>query len=226
VNGRVFVNNVSLGIYAEAVQHAGYREAKIRTLLATVPEVVGPDAQPPKLGWVGPGGRESGVAILVSNNSYRLRRALGSGTRRRLDTGRLGITVLRPSPEDSEGAHGRQDPIEQWSDRRFRIDSTEPVPAGIDGEAAVLDPPLRFRAIAGALRVRIAPSHPGAAPSALVPDSPGHAVAALARFAVRGRPAAPGPTDPGAASSPIRPGGGDRHRPRRERTGSPPAPRG
>ena len=32
VNGRVFVNNVSLGLYAEAVQSKGYRDAKIRTL--------------------------------------------------------------------------------------------------------------------------------------------------------------------------------------------------
>ena len=30
VNGRVFVNNVSLGVYAEAVQRTGYRPAKIR----------------------------------------------------------------------------------------------------------------------------------------------------------------------------------------------------
>src|SRR4029077_1339160 len=43
VNGRVFVNNVSLGLYAEAVQKAGYREAKIRTILATAPESLGSD---------------------------------------------------------------------------------------------------------------------------------------------------------------------------------------
>ena len=43
VNGRVFVNNVSLGLYAEAVQREGYRDAKLRTLLDTVPDVLGPD---------------------------------------------------------------------------------------------------------------------------------------------------------------------------------------
>ena len=42
VNGRVFVNNVSLGLYAEAVQREGYRDAKIRTLLDTVPDMLGP----------------------------------------------------------------------------------------------------------------------------------------------------------------------------------------
>ena len=42
VNGRVFVNNVSLGLYAEAVQRDGYREAKLRTILDTLPQALGP----------------------------------------------------------------------------------------------------------------------------------------------------------------------------------------
>jgi hypothetical protein len=77
VNGRVFVNNVSLGLYADAVQRPGYREAKLHTRLDTVPEVLGPDAAAPNLSWEGQDGPESAVAILVSNNSYRLGRALG-----------------------------------------------------------------------------------------------------------------------------------------------------
>ncbi len=44
VNGRVFVNNVSLGLYAEAVQSAGYRDAKLQTMLDTVPAFIGPTA--------------------------------------------------------------------------------------------------------------------------------------------------------------------------------------
>ena len=38
VNGRSSLNNVSLGIYADAVRQAGYRDAKLRTLLETAPE--------------------------------------------------------------------------------------------------------------------------------------------------------------------------------------------
>ena len=41
VNGRVFVNNVSLGLYADAVQREGYRDAKLHTVLDTVPEFGG-----------------------------------------------------------------------------------------------------------------------------------------------------------------------------------------
>ena len=35
VNGRLFLNNVSLGIYGDAVQHPAYRGAKAQTLLQT-----------------------------------------------------------------------------------------------------------------------------------------------------------------------------------------------
>jgi hypothetical protein len=42
VNSRVFVNNVSLTVYAEAVQRDSYRDAKLRTLADTVPAVLGP----------------------------------------------------------------------------------------------------------------------------------------------------------------------------------------
>ena len=38
VNGRMFLNNVSLGVYGEAVRRSAYRDAKVRTLLATAEE--------------------------------------------------------------------------------------------------------------------------------------------------------------------------------------------
>jgi diacylglycerol kinase family enzyme len=173
VNGRVFVNNVSLGLYAEAVQRSEYRDAKLRTLLDAMPDALGPDAPESDLVWRGPGGEErsSGVAILVSNNSYRLVAAIGSGTRPRLDAGKLGIAVLEAPPERGASARERVGPpMQQWSSPRFDVQSTGPVPAGIDGEAAKLDPPLRFRMRPDALRVRIARQHPGASPSVGVPD--------------------------------------------------------
>ncbi len=184
VNGRVFVNNVSLGLYAEAVQRSGYREAKIRTLLNTVPDTLGPGAEPPHLRWRGPDGDESGAAVLVSNNTYRLGRAVGSGTRPRLDRGKLGIAVFEPTPLAPHGGRAGKRWLEQWSSPKFELRSDVPVPAGIDGEATVLEAPLRFRVLAGALRVRIAPKHPGASPSALEPDSPLQTIRALTKLAL------------------------------------------
>jgi hypothetical protein len=186
VNGHVFVNNVSLGLYAEAVARPGYREAKLHTLLETVPSVLGPDADPPRLAWDGPRGQESAVAILVSNSPYRLARPLGSGTRPRLDCGVLGITVLAPSEASGDEPGRVRLRMQQWTNEAFEIDSAVAVPAGIDGESVRLDPPLRFVTRPDALRVRIAPQHPGASPSAALPDRPGQVMGALTGLALRG----------------------------------------
>jgi diacylglycerol kinase family enzyme len=183
VNGRVFVNNVSIGLYAEAVQREGYREAKLRTILDTLPEVLGPEGKGVDLRWIGPSGHEhsSGAAILVSNNRYRLGHAVGSGTRPRIDDKLLGITVA------SAPAAGRrlfQRPWREWSAPAFEVDADGPVAAGIDGEAVTLAPPLRFRILPAALGVRIAAAHPGASPSAAMPEGAWETVFALARIAM------------------------------------------
>lgn len=184
VNGRVFVNNVSLGLYAEAVQRSGYREAKLRTLLDTVPDALGAGGSELDMRWTGPGGdgHRGGVAVLVSNNRYRLGRAVGSGTRPRIDDGLLGITVLGAPPE---AGHRRvQRPWREWSAPTFEVEADRPLPAGIDGEALVLDAPLRFRIRPGVLQVRIAHQHPGSSPSARAPEGLRDGVAKLVRIAL------------------------------------------
>ena len=183
VNGRVFVNNVSLGLYGEALQHAGYREAKIRTLLETVPDVLGPGGQP-DLRWCSPPANEheGAAAIVVSNNRYRLGHLVGDGTRPRLDEGVLGVIVLG-GPRDDVG-------VQMWTTPSFDVDAYGAVPAGIDGEAVILDPPLRFRIRPAALRCRIARHHPGASPSAFEPDTAWTAVRMLAGIAAGHDPGA------------------------------------
>src|SRR5579871_93614 len=169
INGRVFVNNVSLGLYAEAVQREGYRDAKLRTILDTAPDVL--DAQPRgpdvELRWRGPDrvGHESAAVILVSNNAYRLGRIVGSGLRPRLDAGELGVAVMQ-----SPRAHEPGRLWQQWSTPAFEVAASQPVPAGVDGEAHMLHPPLRLASRPAALRVRIAPQHPGASPAAGLPE--------------------------------------------------------
>ena len=183
VNGRVFVNNVSLGVYAEAVQREGYRDAKLRTIAETMPTVLGPGGDALDLRFTGADGREqkTSAVVLVSNNPYRLGRAIASGTRPRLDAGVLGITVL-----GAGAARDGEKRVQQWSAPSFEVRSDGPVAAGIDGEALKLDPPLRFRTRPQALRVRIAPQHPGASPSATMPESPWDAIRAVARIATHG----------------------------------------
>ncbi len=194
VNGRAFVNNVSLGLYAEAVQRPGYREAKLRTLLDTVPEVLGPDGGGLDLRWTGPGGHEhrAGAAILVSNNRYRLGHAVGSGTRPSIDDGLLGITVAGGSIGGGSGGRLPQRPGREWTAPACEVDADPPVPAGVDGEAVRLEPPLRFRIRPGVLRVRVAAQHRGASPSASLPEGVGQAARALARIAAGHHPSLAG----------------------------------
>ena len=161
VNGRVFVNNVSLGLYAEAVQREGYRDAKLRTLLDTVPDVLGHDGGDLDLRLPALAGTcTTWAAVLVSNNRYRLGRASARAPVRASTT----ACSASPSSASPRAARGRPivaAAVARVVGARLRVEADHPVPAGIDGEALVLDPPLRFRIRPGVLRVRIAHTAPG-----------------------------------------------------------------
>jgi hypothetical protein len=73
--------------------------------------------------------------------------------------------------------------LREWSAPTFEIDADQPVPAGIDGEALVLDAPLHFRIRPRVLWVRIARKHPGASPSATAPEGLRAGIVELARIA-------------------------------------------
>ena len=169
VNGRPFLNNASLGIYGDAVRSQAYRDAKVRTLLETAAEVIGPSAEAPALYLADDQGREHRdlVVVLVSNNPYALDRPLARGTRPTLGGGQLGIIVV-DAPGDSPRPPGRA-----WSAPHLEVNAPEPVHAGVDGEAVELSPPLRFAIRPAALQVRISSRHPGASPSARL-HLPGH----------------------------------------------------
>ena len=166
VNEHVFVNNASLGVYAQVVQSDAYRDAKLETWAQMLPELLGPEAPPIDLKFDGPDGTELADAplVLVSNNPYQLTRLAGAGTRARLDTGRLGIVAARlAAPSDiaelvmfeTVGQAQRFRGLLQWSEARFEVRSRAPVAVGLDGEALVLEPPLHFVSLPGALRVRL-----------------------------------------------------------------------
>jgi diacylglycerol kinase family enzyme len=163
VNGRPFLNNVSLGVYGEAVRRSGYRDAKLRTMLDTVREVLSSSTPTPALLVTDDMNRRhtSPLVVLVSNNAYALDRPLVRGSRPRLDTGRLGIVVLDPPGAERPS-------VLAWSAASLEITATAPVPAGLDGEAVTLLPPLRCTTRRAALRVRISRHHPGVSPAALL----------------------------------------------------------
>ena len=183
VNGRVFVNNASMGVYAKIVQSPEYRDAKMKTAAAMLPDMLGTDAEPFDLRFTGPDGEQLPTAhmILVSNDPYELHHLDGRGTRPRLDAGTLGIVAARiaNAAEAVEftglEAVGRVRSFRgwlEWETPRFQIDSGDAVEIGIDGEAMSLEPPLVFESHAGALRVRIPTHAVGVSPAALSVPAP------------------------------------------------------
>ena len=166
VCGRVFVNNASLGVYATVVQSPAYRDAKVTTAVTMLPDLLGPHAPGFDLRYAGPDGEpaDSADLLLVSNNPYAIRSMSGAGSRPRLDTGLLGIVAVRAETAadvstvialETAGAIHRFRGFRQWTAPEFRIDSAHPVPVGVDGEALRMPPPLEFRILPGALRVRL-----------------------------------------------------------------------
>ena len=170
VNDRVFVNNASLGVYAQVVQSDAYRDAKLETWAQMLPELLGPDAPPIDLEFDGPDATEYTDAplVLVSNNPYQLTRL---GRRRHTPAPRHRPARHRRGPHPKSRAtspswsRSRRSAsrnafrgLLEWSQPEFEVRSGSPVAVGLDGEALTLEPPLRFVSLPGALRVRLAAS--------------------------------------------------------------------
>jgi diacylglycerol kinase family enzyme len=194
VNSRIFVNNVSLGVYAEIVQSDAYRDDKLGTMEQMLPELLGPRAETFDLRFIGPGGTEqrSAQMLLVSNNPYVLDRLAGAGSRPRLDSGLLGIVAVQIAGAtqaaelvslDALGQVRRFGGWSEWTADEFEVGSASGVAIGIDGEAVVLEPPLRFTISPSALRVRLPPTAPGLSPAALDPGISGSSLRELWRIA-------------------------------------------
>ncbi len=156
VGDRLFVNNVSLGIYATIVQQEGYREAKSQTTKSLLPEMLGRTEKPFDLQFTDPSGTEVDGAFLiqVSNNPYVLGATLDASQRRQLDTGSLGVVAIsaRTGREAAEilamsalGQRRRSPHWHEFTAERFEVRSRSGrAYAGVDGEALELDTPLKF----------------------------------------------------------------------------------
>jgi len=177
VNGRVFVNNSSMGVYAAIVQSADYRDAKMQTVAGMLPELLGPEAMPLDLRFTLPSGEAVTTAqlLLVSNNPYDLAHLRGGGTRGRIDRGVLGIAFVRVDTAteakklaalEAAGRARHFPSWNEWTASEFEVRSAEPVEIGVDGEALTLQPPLRFIIRPGALTVRLPRTAPGRSPAA------------------------------------------------------------
>jgi diacylglycerol kinase family enzyme len=176
VNGRIFVNNVSLGLYATIVQSPEYRDAKRETTLAALPEMLGPGSEPFDLRFTTPDGmlHEGAHVIQVSNGPYGTTTG-GITSRPRMDTGQLGVFSLivpdavaatRAIAALTTATPALYEGYLSWETPVFEVDSAAPIAVGLDGESLEMDPPLVFTSRPGVLRLRLPLQAIGFSPAA------------------------------------------------------------
>jgi diacylglycerol kinase family enzyme len=104
-------------------------------------------------------------AVLVSNNQYGMGDIAGLGRRARLDRGTLGMfAVTVQSAAQAAGLLGgrRSRGLTSLTGREVVVDAdAAQIPVGVDGEALVLDTPVRCVIQPAALRVRVPRERPG-----------------------------------------------------------------
>lgn len=147
VNGRAFLNNVSLGLYAQLVHHRE-RHRRRREALARLRALALLVRDRSSLGLTVDGEPVDTHVALVANNAVQLD-LFSLGERERVDEGRLHLYL----------AHGLlPGSWEERSGERFAIDSQRGrLRAAIDGEPAALEMPLEFRIDPQALRLLLPP---------------------------------------------------------------------
>jgi diacylglycerol kinase family enzyme len=139
VNERLFLNNVSLGLYARLVHRSegGDPFAQLKALGLLL-------RHPSGLGLTVDGERVHARVLVVSNNHYNLN-VFSVGERKRLDEGVLHLYVAHDwLPRTWEEREGKEFVVDARAGR---------LRAAIDGEPEVLETSLRFEIDPGALRV-------------------------------------------------------------------------
>jgi len=169
INGRIFLNNASFGLYADIVDQPGYRENKLQATRNVLQQHLAGTKDTYELRFAhGRHHYQKAVQVLVSVNRYKTLNVMETGRREKLDEGVLQITVIRGLTDDVvrhllraasiDTVFGRNDmaEIDQWDAPSFRISSKErTIVAGVDGERESYVTPVTIRVLPKALRLYV-----------------------------------------------------------------------
>jgi diacylglycerol kinase family enzyme len=146
-NGRLFLNNVVLGLYASLVHRREHHRRRRDTLARLRALLLLLRGGGKKRMLIVDGRPVDATVVLVANNAYELD-LFNVGERERLDGGLLHLYV----------AHGwRPRTWEEQAATAYTIESGPKVRAAMDGEPAELESPIGFSIEAQALRVLLPP---------------------------------------------------------------------
>ena len=106
--------------------------------------------------------------LLVSNNRYQITGPPDFGRRYRMDSGKLGVGAVTSLPAGKNVAAMRLAQVgalHEWETTSIRLESNEPILAGLDGEAVEFASPLDISIQPKGLRVLVpAGTRPGYVP--------------------------------------------------------------
>ena len=165
INGRTFVNNASFGAYADVVQSPAYRAHKAATALEMLPDLMTQRRGARLVVHADDATIDEPQAVLVSNNPYGTTEVSGFGRRPRLDEGRLGVIGI--SVDSARQAAGllrrahRRGLTRLVTDEVILEADAPKIPVGVDGEALMIEVPVRCSSVRHALRVRVPRHRPG-----------------------------------------------------------------
>ncbi len=168
INGRMFLNNVSFGLYADIVDSPGYREHKLRAGRNVLRDLLSGAKRPYDLRFHH--GKEHfrrAAQVLVGVNRYKLLNVTELGQRERLDEGVLQVTAITKLDDamvaglvkamsfDKRPGKTMAD-FHQWVSKTFEMGSGQKrLVVGVDGEREEFTVPVRVRIRPGALRIYV-----------------------------------------------------------------------
>lgn len=172
INGRIFLNNASFGLYADVVDKPDYRNHKVRTTREVLRSLLNGDTPYYALSFTDDKQKKHRHAaqILVGVNAYETVNIFEFGRRRAMNQGILQITavtkltdeligqmmgtiVLNQSFEDSNTGH-----VEQWEAAKFSVNSkSKQLVVGVDGEREEYTAPVTIKILPKALRLMVPP---------------------------------------------------------------------
>jgi diacylglycerol kinase family enzyme len=172
INGRIFLNNVSFGLYADIVDHPEYREHKVEVSREVLKAVATGKKKLYDLRFtLGKHRYRKAAQVLVGVNRYDTMNLLDLGHRNALDEGMLQVTAITELNEnvvktlmDVVGtekfsiSNTRSQDFSQEVTKQFTISSgSDSLVVGVDGEREVYKSPVHVRVKPKVLKIYVPP---------------------------------------------------------------------
>lgn len=172
INGRIFLNNASFGLYADIVDEPNYREHKVATSRTVLQELLDGTRPPYSLSFQDSQGKRHSTAtqLLVGVNEYQTLKLFELGHRDRLDAGVLQVTAITKLNDQTIRqlmttltltkffSDKTPDNFQQWTTTSFTVKSKKAkLIVGVDGEREAYTTPVKIAIRHKALRVIVPP---------------------------------------------------------------------